>query len=76
LGCSILNMEIRDGGIDYREIHLFHFTGSNADVPAITIRILQARVFGEPNGRWAGSFYRASKGEFSGTVEIVSYLHV
>src|SRR5882757_8371784 len=36
-------MEIRDGGIDYREIHLFHFTGSNADVPAITIRILQAR---------------------------------
>jgi hypothetical protein len=35
----------------------------------------KARVIGEPKGRWAGIFYHMPKEEFSGTVEIVSYLH-
>jgi hypothetical protein len=34
LGYSILNVEIRDGGIDYQDVHLFQLMGSNADLPA------------------------------------------
>jgi hypothetical protein len=40
----------------------------------IAIRILSARD--QRTKGWAGNFYRTPKEEFSGTVEIVSYLHV
>jgi len=70
-------MEFRDAGIDYRKIQLFHFTASNTHVHAHCNSESFKRAYSvNRKGRWAVSFYRAPKGEFSGTFEIVSHLHV